>query len=164
MSTALVRYLEPLAADERAFLMRREARERRQLYKALRILMPICFALPFAMAWGEAIVGKPNPFSFAGYFTGVAVLLFLTFGGATLAYRSSLYLLHQDLRHNTKTIERVTITQKRFMPQTNGCFFYLDSPVKLSVEVSAQYFARLTEGDELNIEYATYSKAYFGYF
>jgi hypothetical protein len=50
------------------------------------------------------------------------------------------------------------------MPQTNSCFFYLDSPVKLSVEVSPQYFERLSAGDELNIEYATYSKAYFGYF
>jgi hypothetical protein len=164
MSVAVVRYLEPLNADERAFLQRKETRDRRQLYKVLRVLLPICFVLPFAMAWGKAIAGVPNPFSYLSYFTGVGVLLFLTLGGTAIAYRSNLYLLHQDLRHNTKTIERATITRKRFMPQTNTCFFYLDSPVKLSIEVSPQYFERLSAGDELNIEYATYSKAYFGYF
>ncbi len=164
MSVAVIKYLEPLNADERAFLVRKETRDRRQFYKALRVILPICFALPFAMAWGEAIIGKPNPFSYLRYFIGVGVLLFLALGGAVMAYRSNLYLLHRDLRHNTKTIERAVITRKRFMPQTNSCFFYLDSPVKLSVEVSPQYFERLSAGDELNIEYATYSKAYFGYF
>jgi hypothetical protein len=164
MSVALVRYIEPLNADELAFLKRKETRDRRQFFKVLRILLPICFGLPFATAWGKAIAGMENPFSFVGYFIGVAVLLFLTLGGAVLAYRSNLYKLHLDLQHGTKTIERTTITRKRFMPQTNTCFFYLDSPVKLSVEVSPQYFERLAAGDELNIEYATYSKAYFGYF
>jgi hypothetical protein len=164
MSVALVRYLEPLNSDELAFLKRKEMRDRRQLFKVLRILLPICFAFPFATAWGRAIAGKPNPFSYSGYFTGVGVLLFLTLGGAILAYRASLHRLRLDLRHGTKTIERTTITRKRFMPQTNTCFFYLDSPVKLSVEVSPQYYDRLAAGDELNIEYATYSKAYFGYF
>jgi hypothetical protein len=164
MSVAVIRYLEPLNADERAFLKRKETRDRRQFYRVLRILLPICFALPFAMAWGKAIAGLPNPFSYASYFIGVSVLLFLTLGGAAVAYRSNLYLLHQDLRHNTKTVERATITSKRFMPHTNTCFFYLDSAVKLSVEVSEQYFKMLSAGDELNIEYATHSKAYFGYF
>lgn len=164
MSVAVIRYLEPLNAEERAFLKRRESRDRRHFYRVMRILLPICFALPFAMAWGKAIAGKPNPFSYGSYFTGVAVLLFLTLGGAFVAYRSTLYRIHLDLRQNTKTIERATITRKRFMPQTNTCYFYLDSPVKLSVEVNAQYFERLSTGDELNIEYATHSKSYFGYF
>jgi hypothetical protein len=164
MSVEVVRYLEPLSADERAFLKRKETRDRRQFYRVMQILLPICFALPFAMAWGKAVAGHPNPFSYTGYFTGVGVLLFLALGGAFVAYRSNLYLVHLDLRHNTKTIERAVITRKRFMPQTNTCFFYLDSAVKLSVEVSAQCYERLSAGDELNIEYATYSKAYFGYF
>lgn len=164
MATALVRYLEPLAADERAFLMRREAKERHQLFKAFSTLMPICFIVPFATAWGNALLGVPNPFSYSGYFSGVAILLLLTFGGMAVAYRSSLYLLRLDLHHNTKTIERVTITRKYFMRQTNTCHFYLDSRIKLSVEVSADFFERLAEGDELNIEYATHSKIYFGYF
>lgn len=164
MSVAVVRYLEPLSADERAFLKRKETRDRRQFFRVLQILLPICFALPFAMAWSKAIAGLENPFSYGSYFTGAGVLLFLTLGGAAIAYRSNLYQLHRDLRHNTKTIERATITRKRFMPQTNTCYFYLDSSVQLSVEVNEQYYERLSAGDELNIEYATFSKAYFGYF
>lgn len=164
MSVAVVRYLEPLNADERAFLLRKEMRDRRQFFRVLQVLLPICFGLPFAMAWGKAVAGHPNPFSFIGYFTGVGILLFLTLGGAAAAYRNNLYQIHRDLRQSTKTVERVIITHKRYMPQTNTCFFYLDSPVKLSVEVTPQYYESLSAGDELNIEYATHSKAYFGYF
>lgn len=164
MSVELVRYYEPLSPEEMAFLKRKETRDRRLLYKSVRILLLICFGLPFAMAWGKAIAGMPNPFSYASYFTGVGVLLFLTLGGAALAYRSSLYRTHLDLRHRTKTIERATITRKRYMPQTDACFFYLDSPTRLSIEVSNAYYERLKVGDEVNIEYSTYGKAYFGYF
>ena len=164
MSVELVRYIEPLSGEEIAFLRRKETRDRRQLYKSVRILLVFCFGLPFAMAWGKAIVGVENPFSYGSYFTGVGVLLFLTLGGATLAYRSSLYRTHLDLRHGTKTIERATIMRKRYMPQTDACFFYLDSPTKLSIEVSATYYERLAVGDEVNIEYSTYGKSYFGYF
>ncbi len=130
MSLAVVRYLEPMALDEIAFLKRKETRDRRQFFRVLRVLLPICFALPFAGAWGKAIAGMENPFSYAGYFSGVTVLLFLTIGGAGIAYRSNLHKLHQDLRAGTKTVERTAITGKRYMPQTNTCFFYLSSPVK----------------------------------
>ena len=164
MSVELVRYLEPMHKDEIAFLKRKERRDRRQFYQALRIVVIICFVLPFAMAWGEAIIGKPNPFSYLMYFTGVGVLLFLAVGGALVAYRSNLYLIHRDLKQGTKTIERTTIKEKRFMPHTNTYFVYLNSPTRLSIEVSMHDFEHLREGDEINIEYATYSKAYFGYF
>jgi hypothetical protein len=164
MSVEIVRYLEPLNAEEIAFLRRKEIRERRQLYKTVRILTMICFAFPFAMAWGQAIVGVPNPFSYGRYFTGVGILLFLTAGGTWMAYKSNLYNVHKDLKRGTKTIERATITQKRFMPQNNTCYFFLDSPTKLSIEVASEYYDRLNIGDEVNIEYSTYGKSYFGYF
>jgi hypothetical protein len=150
--------------DERAFLKRKETRDRRQFYRSLQLLLLICFALPFAMAWGKAIAGVPNPFSYAHYFAGVGILGSLTGIGAFIAYRNNLHRIHMDLRKGTKTIERAMITRKRFMPQTNSCFFFLDSPTKLSIEVSPQYFERLNVGDEVNIEYSTYGKAYFGYF
>lgn len=164
MAVEIVRYLEPLNEEERAFLKRKETHDRRQLYKSVRILLIICFALPFAMAWGEAIAGVPNPFSYGKYFLGAGTLLFLTGGGTLIAYRSNLYRIHRDLRAGTKTIERAVITRKRFMPQTNTCFVFLNSPNKLSIEVSQHHFDRMNVGDEVNIEYSTYGKAYFGYF
>ena len=116
------------------------------------------------MAWGIAIAGMPNPFSYGKYFTGVGVLLFLLFGGSLMAYRSNLYLIYRDLQSGTKTIERTIVVRKRFMPQTNTCYFFIDSRTKLSIEVSQHDYDRWNIGDELNIEYATHSKAYFGYF
>jgi hypothetical protein len=164
VSVELVRYLEPLNEDERAFLKRKETRDRRQLFRSVQFLLLICFALPFAMAWGKAIAGMPNPFSYTNYFAGVGILCSLTGVGAIISYRNNLYRIQLDLKKNTKTIERAIITRKRFMPQTNTCYFFLDSPTKLSIEVSSQHFDRLNIGDEVNIEYSTYGKAYFGYF
>ncbi len=164
MSVEIVRYLEPLSEDERAFLKRKETRERRQFFRTVQLLLLICFALPFAMAWGKAIAGMPNPFSYANYFAGVAILGSLAGIGTVISYRNNLHTIHKDLRKGTKTIERTIITRKRFMPQTNTCFFFLDSPTKLSIEVSQEYFDRLNAGDEVNIEYSTHGKAYFGYF
>lgn len=164
MAGEIVRYLEPLDEDERAFLRRREAKERSNLVRTVQILMSICFLLPFAMAWGEAIAGRPNPFSPLRYFTGVGILGMLSAGGVYIAYRSKLLRLHQDLRHNTKTVERTIITRKRYMPQNDTCYFFLDSPTKLSIEVSPEHFEQWQPGDELSIEYTTYSKEYLGYF
>ena len=164
MSVELVRYLEPLSEDERAFLKRKETRDRRQFFRSVQLLLLICFALPFGMAWGRAIAGMSNPFSYANYFTGVGILGSLTGVGAVISYRNNLYRIQLDLKKKTKTIERAIITRKRFMPQTNTCFFFLDSPTKLSIEVSPQHFDQLDVGDEVNIEYSTYGKAYFGYF
>ncbi|MEO6833724.1 MAG: hypothetical protein ABI378_13935 [Chitinophagaceae bacterium] len=164
MSLELVRYHEPLQEEERAFLIRKETRDRRQFFKVLQIVLVICFILPFAMAWGEAIVGKPNPFSFKLYFIGVGTLVGLTTGAALVSYRSNLYLLYRDLRANTKTIERTTISRKYLMRPTQKCFFYLNSKIRLSIEVSEEDFDNFEVGDEVNIEYATFSKSYFGYF
>ncbi len=164
MSVSVVKYLEPLQEDERAFLKKKETRDRRQLYRTVRIIILICFILPFGMAWGTAIAGLSNPFSYGKYFTGVGVLLFLTTGGVFMAYRSNLYRIYQDLHQGTKTVERTIVTKKRFMPHTNTCYFYLDSPEKLSIEVSPADYEQWDVGDEVNIEYSTHAKAYFGYF
>ena len=164
MPVEVVRYLEPLSNEERAFLKGKETRDRRQFVRAIQMLLVICFVLPFAMAWGKAIAGVPNPFSYLNYFAGVAILGSLSGVACYIAYRTGLYRIHLDLQKNTKTIERANITRKRFMPQTNTCYFFLDSPTKLSIEVSQQHFDSLNVGDEVNIEYSTYGKAYFGYF
>jgi hypothetical protein len=164
MPVDIIRYLEPLNDEERAFLKRKEQRDRRQFYRSVQLLLLICFVLPFAMAWGKAIAGMPNPFSYTNYFAGVGILGSLAGIGAVISYRNGLHRLHLDLRKGTKTIERAIITRKRFMPQTNTCYFFLDSPTKLSIEVSQQHYDGLKVGDEVNIEYSTYGKAYFGYF
>ncbi|RYE23471.1 MAG: hypothetical protein EOP51_10405 [Sphingobacteriales bacterium] len=160
----LIRYNEPLEAEEIAFLQRKETRERRQFYKVIRVLMILCFVCPFIVAWFRAADGAENPFSYQAYFIGVVFLLCFAGTGVYIAYRRSLYQLHADLRNLTKTVECTHITRKQFMPHNNTFYFYLDSPNKLSIEVSEADFRSMEAGDELNIEYTTYSRQYLGYF
>jgi len=160
----IIRYQEPLSPDELDFLRRKVAQDKRQFYKVLRVLLVLSFVCPFIVAWIRAFIGVPNPFSYGFFFLGVGFLLAFS---ATTAYVSYYYFLRkvvQDLRANEKIIERAHITGKRYMPQTNSYHFYLDSPTRLSIEVSEPDYKLLKEGDEVNIEYTTVSKMYLGYF
>lgn len=157
-------YTEPLQVDELAFLVRREAKERRQFYKVVKVLMILCFACPYVIAWVRALAGAPDPFAYGTYFMGVAALMALAGAGLYVSYRYTLYKLQQDIRKGEKVIERAHITRKQYMRQNNAYYFYLDSPTQLSIEVEERDFHRLEQGDEVNIEYAEQSKVYFGYF
>ncbi|MCB0698219.1 MAG: hypothetical protein H6551_06460 [Chitinophagales bacterium] len=157
-------YQEQMDADELAFLERKDEKESGQFYKVMKVLMAVCFILPFILAWIKAFAGDNNPFSMLFYFIGVFVLLGLTFLGSYIAYRRGLYKVRQDVKHGQKTIERTHITRKQFMPHNNTYYFYLDSPNKLSIEVSQDDYHNWEKGDELNIEYSTNAKFYFGYY
>lgn len=160
----IVRYLEVLNNDELAFLQRKERKDRHHFFRTVQIIMVVCFVIPFIIAWMSALSGKPNAFSYGRYFLGVGYLL--CFAGACiyLSYYYFLRKIRRDIRVHTKTIERAHITEKKFMPQTDTYYFYLDSPTKLSIEVTGDDFHRLSAGDEVNIEYTTHSKMYLGYF
>lgn len=164
MTIEVVKYQESLNNDELAFLRRREERERRQTYKIIRVFMILCFLCPFIVAWFRALGGQENPFSLFHYFIGVVFLLCFSAAGIYWGYYHNLRRVQLDLKYATKTIERVFITRKQYMPVNNAYFFYLSSAVRLSIEVSEPDYRRLEVGDELNIEYATYSRMYFGYF
>ncbi|OSZ78949.1 hypothetical protein CAP35_12080 [Chitinophagaceae bacterium IBVUCB1] len=158
------RHNEPLEDEERAFLQNKLQKESAQFYKIVRILLVFCFACPFLIAWFRAMNGVEDPFSYKYYFGGV--LFLATFSGSIVyvAYHNTLRRVRRDIKKGTKTIERVHITRKQYMPHNNTYYIYLTSPVKLSIEVSADDYRQMGEGDELNIEYTTYSKFYLGYF
>lgn len=160
----LVKYLEPLNVEEIAFLQKKEQRDRRSFYRAVRALLIICFLIPFLVAWGGALYGKPNAFSYLRYFTGVAFLLCFAGLCAYISYYHHLRKVQLDLQHRSKTIERTQITEKKFMAMNGIYYFYLNSSVKLSIEVTEDHFHNLEDGDEVNIEYTTYSRQYLGYF
>ena len=161
---ALPVHTESLNLSERQFVMRRARHEGRQLYKVGRVLMMLCFIIPFLLAWLWALDGAPDPFSPKRYFLGVGLLGTLSGGGVYLAYRRVLHPLRTDLRLGTKTVERAHLTRKVYMLQNNTHYFYLDSPTKLSIEASPEDYNRYDAGDEVNIEYMTYSKIYLGYY
>lgn len=164
VSLALQTYTEPLDATELQFLEKRETKERRQYYKAFRMLMILSFVIPFIAAWYRAYDGAPNAFSIPKFFVGVSTLLSISLFSTYATYRVNLRKLQMDLKHCTKTIATYHITKKTFVPGKKTYHFYIDSKIKLSIEVSDKDFQRLQEGDEISIEYSTHAKQYFGYF
>ncbi|HTN46810.1 MAG TPA: hypothetical protein VL098_10725 [Flavipsychrobacter sp.] len=164
MDVHLIKYKTALSKDELSFLKQKEMKERKQLYKVVRVLMIMCFICPFAGAWIKALKGDELAFSYLYYFLGVTFLMFFSGIGVFMSYRAHLYKVRQDIRHATKTVETVQITRKQYMPSNNTYYFYLSSPVKLSIEVEEEYYRSLEKGDQVNIEYTPYSKQYLGYF
>ena len=160
----LFRYNEPMNEDELAFLQKKENRERKQLYKVVRGSMIACFVIPFILAWFNAIDGKADPFSYTDYFLATGFIMFLCGVVIYIVYHNTLKKIQGEIKEGTKTIELTHITRKQYMPQNKTYYFYLNSPTKLSIDVSELDFRRFEEGDELNIEYTTYSKMYLGYF
>jgi hypothetical protein len=126
--------------------------------------MFLSFIIPFAAAWYRAYDGAPNAFSPAKFFAGAGVLLFISSFSTYVTYRVNLRKIQLDIRHKTKTIETSHITRKLYIGTKNSYHFYLDSKVKLSIEVSDSDYERMNEGDEVSIEYTTHSKQYLGYF
>lgn len=164
MTLQLVTYCEPLESEEIAFLRRRVDREVKQYYKIAWLLMILSFIIPFTGAWYRAVDGAPNAFSMPRFFATAFVLVSLSCGGMYISYRVSLRKILNDIRQGTKTVEQTHITRKAFVPSNDTYYFYLDSPTKLSIEVSSADYHNMSSGDELSIEYTTHSKLYLGYF
>lgn len=161
---ALILHKEQLSGEELDFLVRKDEKESRLFYRTVRTFMGICFVIPFIVAWVRALNGEDHPFEYGYYFLGVGFLLLFTFICAWFAYRRGLYKLKKDISNKSKTVERTKIQRKQFMPHNKTYYFYLESPNKLSIEVSEYDYHMLDKGDELNIEYSTNAKFYFGYF
>jgi hypothetical protein len=164
VSTALSRHTEPLEPSELSFLADKEQKDKKMYYRIFRVLMIGSFIFPFMGSWYRAFEDAPNAFSPLRFFVSVFILLGISFTAMWFAYKSNLGKVHADLKHRTKTIETVYILRKQFMHRSNAYYFYISSPDKLSIEVTNEDYNRLDIGDEVNIEYATHSKLYLGYF
>ncbi len=164
MKQQLIRHKEPLNADERIFLKKKEWRERKQFLKVIRVMLLLCFLIPFLFSWYRAVEDVPDPFSYSYYFLGVSILVCFSGTVVGIVYNSNLRKLQADIRQNQKIVERVRITRKQYMKVNNMFYFYLNSAAKLSIDVSAEEFNSLEEGDEINIEYLPQTKFYLGYY
>lgn len=164
MQQGLIKHNEQMSAEELQFLIHKDEAESRTFYRTISVFMVVCFVLPFIVAWVRAFSGEEHPFEFGYYFLGVAFLLCFLGVCAWMAYRYSLQKIKTDIKTRAKTVERTIITRKQYMPHNNTCYFYLDSAVKLSIEVKQNDYHMFNKGDELNIEYSTNAKFYFGYF
>lgn len=133
-------------------------------YRIFRLLMIGSFLFPFMGSWVRAFEGAPNAFSIPRFFVSVVILLGISFTAMWFAYKANLGKVHADIKHRTKTIETAQILRKQYMHRSDAYYFYISSRDKMSIEVSHEDYHRLDTGDEVNIEFATHSKLYLGYF
>lgn len=164
MRDELAIHTEPLENDEFDFLQKKEEKERSDYYKAFSILMFASFAFSFAGSWYRAYEGAPSAFSAVKFFVCVGILLLLSGGAVYFTYRRDLRKLQLDLKNRTKTIETTHIRNKRYMPQNKTYHFYLESLNRMSIQVTQAEFYALNIGDEVTIEYTSYSKFYLGHY
>ncbi len=162
-SFELKQYNEPLNEGELIFLEEKETKERRQYYKVFQVLMAGSFLIPFIASWYRAYEGAPNAFSYPKFFVSAAILLTISSIAIYLSYRVYHKNIQLDLRDKTKTIETNRITKKVTVPSKNAYYFYIDSTVKLSIEVSEEYYSSLNDGDEVSIEYTNFTSDIFRY-
>ncbi len=155
---------EPMTREELGFVRKKFNSDARQFYRAMNRLMVLAFVCPFVYSFYKLAVQDPEPFSMKEYFTGVIGLLLFLALCAGIAYKFTLNLLRKDLVSKNKIIELTRIARKQYMPQNNTYHFYLTSHSRISIEVDEQDYAGYNIGDEINIEYAGFSKIYFGYF
>lgn len=164
MSLQLVTYRERLSNEELRFLRKKEEKERKQFYRVAKVFMILCFICSFLVSVFRAFDGAEDPFAIANYFLGVLFLVCFSGVGIYWGYYHNLRKVQKDIKAGTKTIERAFIIRKQYMPANNTYFFFLSSAVKLSIEVDEYDYRRLDNGDELSIEYTSFSKLYLGYF
>ncbi len=160
----LQHYNESLNANELGFLIKKEAKERKLYVKVYTIFMVVSFVVPYIAAWYRAYDGAPNAFSYPKFFVSAGVLLSISSFATYFSYRYNLRHLQHDIKHGTKTVATNHVTRKVHVPHNDTYYFYIDSHIKLSIEVTAEDYAFFNEGDEISIEYTTNSKEFLGYF
>ena len=129
-----------------------------------RILFVASFVFSFLGGIYRVREDMPTTFSYVKFLLTLGILLFIVTFSTFMTYWVYLKKVQQDVRDRLKTVEGHRITKKVFVPAKNTYHFYIDSPVKLSIEVTPGDFAKYLEGDEVFIEYASHCKQYFGYF
>ncbi|KAA5536556.1 hypothetical protein F0919_02490 [Taibaiella lutea] len=177
MSRFNYRYEEPMEAAELSFLQEKAIKEKRLLARVIRNLSVIFVIIPCCMGITleslkrseltpmlREIEDKNDPDFVWNYIIAMIVLLLVVAISSAVYYRRTLWKLTKDIKRNLKSVEQAVIERKQHISSNDSYHFFIDSKTKLSIEVSKDDFEKFDEGDEINIEYSTYSKIYFGYF
>ncbi len=163
-ASLLKQHTEPITNDELKFLKDKELEERHPYFKVYQLFMIASFVFPYIFAWYRAKDGITTAFSKVRFFSVAGMLLFVFAFVVYVTYRVFHYKLQLDIKHKTKTIDTNKITGKTYVTNSNTYHFYLDSLSKISIEVSESDFYNFEIGDEICIEYFTYSQEYIGYY
>lgn len=136
--------------------------------KAMNVLLilgtisPLVFCIILIFMNGDA--DMPLSTLYHVFFVGLLFMMLFVGLIAIVSYRVKLLDYHKDKTHKQKVVEFTNVKQKKYMKLNDTYHFYLASPTKYTIEVSPTDFGKWQLGDEISIEYAQYSKEYFGYY
>jgi hypothetical protein len=164
-------YLENMNEEELVYLKDTALKQKKAFLKATHYIF-VCWALLMTVFFTIAnFTYDPNakleegitpltPLVVVQIAIGLLVVLALVLG---LVYYLSISVLFREIKNGKKVIEQSSITEKKFMKQTNSYHFYLTSIVKKSIEVEKKDFEFYDVNDEINVEYSPKSFQLFGY-
>lgn len=162
----IIQNVEAMEPDQEAFISRRYKKESKLYIRSMNILLILAVLSPFAYILLKLLFAEQvqKDVLVRDYFLGLGYMLIFFGIIAAFAYYIKIHALAQDKKHKKRIVERVHIVEKKFMKLNNTHHFYLDSPTLVSVQVTPEDFENFQLNDEINVEYAKYSKEYFGYF
>ncbi|MFT4061061.1 MAG: hypothetical protein QM642_01745 [Edaphocola sp.] len=176
MSNGLHFSEEPMTDNELFFLQAKERKDKALFVRSFRFIGLLSVLTPSVLAVITQWVLYLNPKPKLGevrltvaqiylyYGIGMCFLVILVALSGYLLYRRWVMPIGKDVRRGLKTIEKSRIVRKQHIGNNDSYHFYLQSAYKLSIEVAKEDFEAYSEGDEINIEYSTYSRNFFGYF
>lgn len=171
-------YLDDMNQDEVAFLTRRLKSEKIKFGKSYKLTFFISLAVVILIAilmYLMHVIEPKKPddehiteitpaliLEIAGIsFLGICSLFSTIFLGL---YYQSIFLLAKDIRRKIKIVEQANILDKKYMPHNDTYHLILDSPKRYTMEVDRDFYHHYHIGDEVNLEYARFTKIDFGYF
>jgi hypothetical protein len=155
---------EPMAAVEVAYLQAIVDEHRQSYFKMFWLLLFISVCVPYPFAYTQETDDSEFVFSLFRYVCITAVLMFVFMTSFFVGYLVKNKNVHKDIKMKLKDIEVCTITQKVFMEINNTYHLYIDCSIRLNIEVNEADFMKVMPGDQINVEYGSFSKEYLGYF
>jgi uncharacterized membrane protein YozB (DUF420 family) len=150
--------------DEFAFIQKRHDKESREFMRAMNVVLAFAVIIPFLTSLFYYVKFQDTGIMLSAFVISLVITMILFVIIAYFTYQRTLSALKHDLREQTKIVESTLITEKKYMALNHTYHFFLYRAFKISIEVNEVDFARFDVNDEINIEYARYSKEYFGYF
>jgi hypothetical protein len=164
----------PFDQSEMAYLLRKKDEDVARQMKMLGILIVFVAIISVFAGIVLAIVVKVSPQIF--WNSGMvppavlpsALMLFVALSaisviGSVYSYARTVRKLIKDIRVGKKAEEPCLIIRKFHAVENDTYHVYITSNVRLSIELTAEEYALLAEGDKIYIEYSPLSKIFFGY-
>ena len=157
-------FIEPLEEDEMIFVAKKYEKASKEYLRIMNLFLIASGLIPLILAISFGIVLNDIRMFYRVFTISLISLITFFCIVSVIFYFIQVYAVFKDKKFNTKTLERCNISKKNYVEINHSFHFYLNSEVKYSIEVTENDFNLFNLGDEINIEYTTFSKEFLGYY